>query len=456
MKNLKYFYSLLLIVALCACSKENVKTEGEVDNNNSPTVISPSLDEETLRFVGIWTGIGPYVASGTSSSKFGLIDGTWEFYNNGKYKWIGYNTYGYKYQMEGVWHYNHSNKMLVTDSELGFNWNVEEIDNGMWVGTLLNSKGGTYTYSRNNIPISCSEIRVVDYKKGGFILKDTIVNYLINRDDIKCGVCYGTELDNDVATFRKVYSNRVYTDTLKLGEDVFGEVLKVTPGIFQLEINSLDENGKYKLCNFIEYDDGKTIYGNIYNAICITPPENTVYLGEIPGSLYNTRMLKVPFWTTGYLQKDGNYNETPNSDEGFYEYADAMKMISDLGEGWSLPSRGRLSALIEHIKDCGNLVVIKDVGWNSDRVGFKSTINNNVINLIFREETFEKNIKYSCNSFWSSEVDDNEEPLSATIAFRDNVYDDYDYHKEQLTYYFSRYSPTSSFLLPVYEAVVTW
>ena len=127
-------------LAVSACGDDGALEENNGNGNgggnggndgNTPEVIEPSLDEESLKFVGSWTGKGP--CSGM------LVEGTWDFRNDGTYSWLGTTGYGTQYEESGTWHYVAGSKMLVTDSSLDYNWTVEDVSENQWVGTLLNS-----------------------------------------------------------------------------------------------------------------------------------------------------------------------------------------------------------------------------------------------------------------------------------------------------------------------------
>lgn len=390
-------------LAVCACSDENVSSEDEnMENNgggsddgtsegNVPTAIKPFMDEESLKFVGAWNGMGPYQASGGSS--FGLVDGCWTFYNDGTYTWLGSNSYGFTTEIEGKWHYNAEKKMLITDSELGFNWTIEEVSAGIWVGTLLNTKGGTYTYRRKEVSsVACSNVRIIDYKPGGFVLKDTIRNYGCYAGTLKCGVCYSLEnAKEDIADYQRVYATEIITDTLLLcGKPFFKGRSIVTQGIFQVELNSLEKDCEYNLCNFIEFEDGNVIYGNKYRAKCVTLPEDAVYLGE------SVKDGKIRCWAKGYLHEDGKI------DDGIFRVGNnppvyglntdaAVSMLTSLGSGWGLPEASDMGTLVGFVN---KYVVVEyasnpDLTWSREReydVTFKSLINGNALNFTFVEE----------------------------------------------------------------------
>jgi len=400
--QLGWLFLIVMGLAICACSDENVPGEDENTENNEgggdegeggsdvPTAIKPVMDEESLKFVGGWDGMGPYQASG--SSGFGLVDGCWTFYNDGTYTWLGSNSYGFTTELEGKWHYNAEKKMLITDSELGFNWTIEEVSGDMWVGTLLNEKGGTYTYRRKEVPsVACSNIRIIDYKPGGFVLKDTIRNYGCYAGTLKCGVCYSLEdAKKDVSDYQRVYATRIVTDTLLLyGKPFFKGRSIVTQGVFQVELKSLEEDGGYYLCNFIEFEDGNVIYGKKYKAKCVTLSEDAVYLGE------EVKDGKIRCWAKGYLHEDGKI------DDGFFRAGndhpvyglnmdEAVSMLTSLGSEWRLPEVNDMETLVGFVNKYAMVESVSNLDLARISKGydvtFKSLINSNTLNFTFEEE----------------------------------------------------------------------
>lgn len=368
MKILNLFGLLLGITfSLVACSDDEINGDAEMGGNsgseNTQTSIKPPMEGEGLNLVGSWYGYGPYVASGGNASAYGLVNGIWEFYNDSTYSWIGSNSFGYKYSEKGKWHYSVKNETLTTDSPCGINWKVEEVLESQWVGTLLGAKKGTYTYTRNNIDILPSNIRIVDYKEGGFILKDTLVNYQFNTKEIKCGVCYGTKNNKDISTFKRLYANKIYTDTIYT---IYGVQYKK---VYNVEINLLEENERYQLCSFIEYNDGNIVYGKIYNAICITPPQNTIYLGEVPD-----KNKKVYFWATKFMAK----NETSTD----FTYSEASEYLSQLGKNWRIPSGTNITGVLDkYINYSNEIQILTDEAGRLDYIQSKSKINGNKLCL---------------------------------------------------------------------------
>lgn len=332
----KWTFAVLcaLPLTVCSCSSSDEEndnepvteiggqgneTDGENENNNdnpNGSFINPDIDNESTFFIGCWEGSGPYCAS--ESSQFSVVTGTWWFYNDGNYYWEGYHNW-FKYTETGKWHYNSEKKMLVTDGRAGYIWTIEEKIDNQWVGTQMGNKGGTYSYKRiineadNIYP---SNVRIIDYKKNQFVIRDTVKNYELYAGAIKCGVrCINKQDESDV---KMVYTNKIQ--------------LK---GIYDVTIKGLEEDGKYRLCSFIEYPDGNIEYGKEERAICITPPYHCVYLGETPTN------SNVIFYAKSAIGMDGNFVEEGLHGKAWGYYAnnddEITKTLKALGKGWRLP-----------------------------------------------------------------------------------------------------------------------
>lgn len=74
-------------------------TDNEAQDGKDEAV-SPVLDDESLKFVGVWKGPGP-----RNNSNDNVIEGTWVFRNDSSY------SYSRPYYSEsGKWRYNLENK----------------------------------------------------------------------------------------------------------------------------------------------------------------------------------------------------------------------------------------------------------------------------------------------------------------------------------------------------------
>ena len=82
-KTASFLFAVAIMIAtpfvLYSCSEND--EEGHTSNNQTgtPETIVPDLNKENIPFVGEWSGWGPYRASGTSASKYGLVKGIWKF-----------------------------------------------------------------------------------------------------------------------------------------------------------------------------------------------------------------------------------------------------------------------------------------------------------------------------------------------------------------------------------------
>lgn len=362
-------FCILFLGNIISCSTDDTDYEREdINEEEVPTKIKPSLKEDALKLVGSWSGQGPYMIVGGNPNKAGLVIGTWEFYNDSTYSWIGHNTYGYKYEEEGKWHYNVENKMLVTDSPCSFNWKIEECLEEQWLGTLLN-RGGTYTYIRKDKELKIGIATVADYKGTELIVCDTIRNYEFFRGELQCGICYGEEDNNDVETFRKLYANNIHSQ-ISLPKNV------VNRGIFNVTLKNLEPNGKYKIAGFME-KDGVTTYGKIKKIINVMPPQDAIYMGgDINAEGY------VYFWGKGDLGADKKmHNPVEETGRTSFErnYAYGGKLnydgpayaISDLGDNWILPD-GNEDKYFWNLSDISKIsdTIIRLTATNGNQIYF--------------------------------------------------------------------------------------
>ena len=185
--------------------------QGEVENESGGEVVKPNLDEESLKFVGVWQGMGPYSVNYQS---YGLVDGTWSFKNDSTYSYIGYNSYGYSYSETGKWRYNTENKMLITDSHLGFVWQILELRDDAWLGTLLNEEGGTYNYTRKNSSVAIHTGQIWDINQGDITVSYTLSNMEYATEDYKYGICISTDRNLPDGMTNYYYEDAHSEDTL--------------------------------------------------------------------------------------------------------------------------------------------------------------------------------------------------------------------------------------------------
>lgn len=469
MKVLNLFVLLLCIsLGFTACGEDetdesilnevnnDVNNDGVADDESGSTYngTMPTMSGEALKFVGKWYGFGPYVASGTSTSRYGLVNGEWEFHNDSTYTWEGHNSYGREYSENGKWRYNEEEKMIITDSPCGFNWQVSDVIDNQWVGTLLSNKTGTFTYIRQDMRVHPDLVRVIDYKNGGFVVVDTIVNFQFNTERFKYGICYGTSSDNDVSSFTKVYANNLYSDFIR---DKYGREQYVCDGIYKVEIPNLLANKKYRLCGFLEKSNGEVVYGDVYNALCVIPPQNTIYMGELPDGNGNVR-----FWANTFVEKEYESNGTTNK----YPYNfnrdvnEAITYLSQLGEKWKIPSSDVLSSMFTYSKYGYNKVYeVQGTATGiysssaSGSVVSKSRINGNQLSLLHLHRGLMSAdyirspsiiVTYS-NSYYG-----------LWWAISNNSVDDGGNVTGVDCYYENLQNSISSYLLPVYETKVIW
>ena len=221
MRKFKYWFlclSCLCGLATVSCGEEDemspegeLPEQGEVENESGGEVVKPNLDEESLKFVGVWQGMGPYSVNYQS---YGLVDGTWSFKNDSTYSYIGYNSYGYSYSETGKWRYNTENKMLITDSHLGFVWQILELRDDAWLGTLLNEEGGTYNYTRKNSSVAIHTGQIWDINQGDITVSYTLSNMEYATEDYKYGICISTDRNLPDGMTNYYYEDAHSEDTL--------------------------------------------------------------------------------------------------------------------------------------------------------------------------------------------------------------------------------------------------
>lgn len=286
--------SKLWILLLCgiisfgilSCDKgdEPVNPDSDKEQADKPTTDGSGSEHETVFdnamsnpteaiLVGKWIGWGPYPIS--TGYSYRLEQGVYEFRNDHTFVW--HTTYDTKPIEYGAWRYVVSTKTLITEGSSGVTWEISEIDSESWVGYSPMFKA-TKVFHRQDNAIACSECRIIDYKPNTLFLRDTILNYAYNLDKISCGVCYSNDKNADLDEFNKIYAS----DIQRNGEH----------GIFDITLPDLQKDGKYRLATFAKLKDGSFVYGPIYKAICVTPPEDSSYFGE-PVTDGN-----VIFWST--------------------------------------------------------------------------------------------------------------------------------------------------------------
>lgn len=234
-----------------------------------------TMSSESLPFVGRWAGKGP----SDNTKSYSVVSGTWQFHNDGTYEWYIPGDDGKDaLTMSGKWSY--AAGTLKIESDCAWEWTGVTFDEtGAWTGTA-GTDADLYTYTRKtDKKLTPGLVKVLNYKSGGFTLRDTVKNYKLCNEAIKYGVCYAKDDADvtDMSTWTKVYAEGIY----KKGS---------TRGIYDLELNGLDNDSKYYLCGFVEREDGTVAYGTLYRAICVAPPANTVCMGD------------TTFWYTGAME----------------------------------------------------------------------------------------------------------------------------------------------------------
>ena len=218
----KYKYLILCLACLCglatvSCGEDDDVLpeeelpgggQGEDDpqnggNGSGEEVVTPSLDKESLKFVGVWKGIGPSAKS--QGPSYNPVEGTWYFKNDSTYQ-FGSET--------GKWRYNAENKMLITDNRFGFVWQILELTDGTWLGTLLNEKGGTYTYTRENTSMTIHTGRLQDINQSDITVSYTLSKTEYATESYKYGICISTDRNLPEGQTNYYYEDTHSEDTL--------------------------------------------------------------------------------------------------------------------------------------------------------------------------------------------------------------------------------------------------
>lgn len=291
------------------------------------------LNGESLSFVGRWRGSGP----SADSRNYTITSGTWQFNNDGTYEWYVVNKdKKEEVVMSGTWTISSGN--ITLESESGFGWASVAYDEtaDTWTGTVTDKDGTStdFNYSRmGDKPVKPGIVKILNYRSGGFSVRDTLKNYKLCAETVKCGICYAkSDADiTDMSTWTKLYAD---------GINKKGNVR----GLYDVEIDGLDDDTKYYLCGFVEAADGTLTYGDLYRAICVTPPANTVCMGD------------TTFWYTSVLS-------TLYTDE---EVDAALATV-----GGALPTKAEVEYL------AANAIYSVEAG----RIVIKSTLNGNTMSF---------------------------------------------------------------------------
>lgn len=263
------FVVVLLSAAMISCSSETDGLE-EVESSTSSsreTTVKPSLDAESMKFVGIWSGKGPYSAG--SSTNYGWIDGQWIFYNDGTFFWTGSNSYGYTTTSIGKWHYNSENKLLITDSEYNIAWEIIEVTEDSWYGTVQ-SKGLSSIYSRQEVPqIEIQKPKLCNITGNDVVLRVQINNYGYTTDEYMIGLCYANNEETDKEVFSKLYAKEVQS---------FHD--GGPNGFVDITLPDLREDEKYQIYAFVQKDEKRTYTEESFHYKHKNVPNDLVFMGQ--------------------------------------------------------------------------------------------------------------------------------------------------------------------------------
>ena len=265
----KIFWLLPLIalaVGVQSCNSNDALDDTVSDGTSAQeTTIKPSLDDESMKFVGVWYGKGPYSAG--SKSTYGWINGTWTFYNDGTYSWIGYNSYGYETTDRGKWHYNAEKKLLLTDSSYSIVWEIIEQTEDTWYGTSQ-SNGQSSMYTKGESPeVEIGSPSLVNIHGNDVTLRIPIKNYLLTTDEYMIGLCYANRDAVDKEAFSRLYTRQVHSSSVQGNAYI------------DITITHFTEDEKYQLCGFIQNKD-KRSYSDVFRYTHKYVPEGWLFMNQ--------------------------------------------------------------------------------------------------------------------------------------------------------------------------------
>lgn len=363
----------ILTFSVLSCDKENepVNPDSDKEQTDKPSTDNGGSKHETVFentmsnpteaiLVGKWQGWGPYPIS--TGYSYRLDPGVYDFRNDHTFVW--HKTYDNTPIEQGLWRYVESTKTLITEGASGTVWEISEIDSKSWVGYSPKFKA-TKVFHRQEDAVTCSECRIIDYKPNMLVLRDTLLNYAYNLDKISCGVCYSNDKNAELDEFSKIYASDIKLN----GEH----------GIFDITLSGLQKDGEYRLSTFAKLKDGSLIYGPIYKAICVTPPEDSSYFGE------PVENGQVTFWSDKYL--NNSYEITaepqmvPNNLQEFYSWVDVLNEKSL----WSIPT----TKMAEKLMQVSELEPRESNNWTaSDKLTIHSKINENTMEFPYAYSSF--------------------------------------------------------------------
>lgn len=341
-----------------SCSDDDTDMPNTSGGTTNPT---PVVSQEMRQFAGIWEGVL------YNSERGEYYSSTFSLYSDGTTNFTTYDE-AKKQQVPCKWTYTASDNMLILYYGNGNLWTISRVKKDEWIGTFLNTDGGTYVYRRVSPAPYASSVRVADYRGSSLLVRDTVHHFRTWGRAFRCGVAVGERGNEEVSTYRRVYADGVTAST---------GTTDVT-GLFDVEIKGLTPDADYTLVGFVETEDSIS-YGPTFRAKNIVPPANSVFMGDIDGA-------NAMFWLNGDLTADGRlydptqpgpvmsqrfmrYTRYVNKYVGYETFPDSARIFLDsLDNGWELP---------QSVFDVGAIEMI-DAG-GKDVIKVTSAINGNVL-----------------------------------------------------------------------------
>lgn len=286
----KVILALSVLTLFAGCTKgeddPTAKEEGGTTDVKSALTITPQADASQSPFVGKWKGRGPGYTT----------TGTWQFFEDGTYKWDVYNIYNYHKGQTGNWKYNAEAKILYTDGETPWNWEVIDVAENTWVARRLDGEQAVYTYSREETLLDPQQPEPIDFKTGSIRFNAVIQNKEFCTKNFKAGICYsvngGQISEFDSPDIKKIYTQKIskprhknFPSNISISEysQEFTDDTNSFANIIDVTVSGLEVDRKYLMYSFVEDEDGNiTMSSTGYKAICIEVPENFICMEVQP------------------------------------------------------------------------------------------------------------------------------------------------------------------------------
>ena len=121
-----------------SCSDDDTDMPNTSGGTTNPT---PVVSQEMRQFAGIWEGVL------YNSERGEYYSSTFSLYSDGTTNFTTYDE-AKKQQVPCKWTYTASDNMLILYYGNGNLWTISRVEKDEWIGTFLNTDGGTYVYRR--------------------------------------------------------------------------------------------------------------------------------------------------------------------------------------------------------------------------------------------------------------------------------------------------------------------